>query len=339
MAKQKALIEMENYITAFSQNIPDAIEIGIQAISNFKLNPVNKVVIAGLGGSGIGGKIVSELVWNHCRVPIVLVHDYHIPSWVDEHTLFIATSYSGNTEETISALSEAIVKNAQICAITAGGKLLELCLEKKYNFIQIPSGQPPRTSFGYNSVQQFFILNAYGIIDNYFIDDLKKAARLIDEEMVSIKAEASAIANKIAHTIPVIYSGPRSEGIAVRLRQQINENAKMLCWHHTLPEMNHNELVGWAGGSDQFSVLFIHNFEEHPGVKKRIELSKEIINRSTPKIIDLNPKGNSHIERAYFLIHLCDWISYYLAAELEVDPIEIKVIDYLKSELDKQKRL
>lgn len=335
MAIYKALAEMENYIEEFPQNMIDAIEIGSKAILNFKTNTVDNVVIVGLGGSGIGGKIISQLVWDKCKVPITLINDYRIPAWVNERTLFVATSYSGNTEETLSALGEAIQKNAQISAITSGGKLKQLCEERGYNIIEIPAGQPPRTSFGYNSVQQFFMLQAYGLIDGYFIDELKEAADILKNLAGTIKAEASAIANKIDNTIPVIYAETKSEGLAVRLRQQINENAKMLCWHHVLPEMNHNELVGWAGGSNQYSAVFIHTPEDHPGTVTRMALSKEIIARYTDKVIDLNPKGNSRIARAYYLIHLSDWISYYLAAERKVDPLEISVIDYLKSELAK----
>lgn len=335
MAIYEALAEMENYIKEFPENMIEAMEIGSKAILKFKTNAVDNVVIVGLGGSGIGGKIISQLVWDKCNVPITLVNDYRIPAWVNERTLFIATSYSGNTEETLSALSEAILKNAQISAITSGGKLKHLCLERGYNSIEIPAGQPPRTSFGYNSVQQFFVLQAYGLIDGYFIDELLEAAEILKKEAGSIKAEAAAIANKISDTIPVIYAETKSEGLAVRLRQQINENAKMLCWHHVLPEMNHNELVGWAGGTNQYSAVFIHTPEDHPGTIIRMGLSKEIISRYTDKVIDLNPKGNSRIARAYYLIHLSDWISYYLAADRKVDPLEIGIIDYLKSELSK----
>ncbi len=335
MPVSKALSQMETYIEQFPQNIIEALEIGSKAILKFRSKDVDNVVVAGLGGSGIGGKIISQLVWDKCPVPITLVNDYRVPHWVNQRTLFVATSYSGNTEETLSALSEAIQSGAQIAAITSGGSLKMLCEERHYNCIEIPSGQPPRTSFGYNSVQQFFVLHAYGLIDGYFIDELKDAAAILKNEQGGMRAEASAIANKIANTTPVIYAETRSEGLAVRLRQQINENAKMLCWHHVLPEMNHNELVGWAGGNNTYSALFIHTPEDNPGTVQRMKLSKNIIGKYTDKVIDLNPKGNSRIARAYYLIHLSDWISYYLAAEHNVDPLEIKVIDYLKGELAK----
>lgn len=336
MENKQALAEMEKFILNFPKNIREAIEIGKKATPGFHISPVNNVVMAGLGGSGIGAKFVSQLLWDQLKLPVELVNDYRIPHWVDSKSLFVATSYSGNTEETLNAMREAIQAGAQIACITSGGSLKNLCWEKKYNVIEIPGGQPPRTSFGYNSVQQFFIFHAYGLIGGSFVHDLEEASFLIEKESGSIRAEASAIANKISETTPVIYAETHSEGIAVRLRQQINENAKSLCWHHVLPEMNHNELVGWAGGSSNFSAIMIHTPDDLPETARRMELSKEIIGRYTDKIVDLHPKGSSRIGRAYYLIHLCDWISYYLAANLEVNPLEIEVIDFLKGELAKK---
>ncbi len=327
------LEQMKNYIKAFPQNMRDALDVGSRSILSFTTLPVDKVVIAGLGGSGIGGKIVSQLVWDSCSAPIELVNDYRCPGWVDSRTLFIAVSYSGNTEETLAALSEAIQKGAQISCITAGGSLKDLAWERKYNIIEIPGGQPPRTSFGYNATQLFFILFAYHLIPTGFADDLALAANLLDEEGGLITTEAAAIANKIVNCVPVIYAETRNEGIAQRLRQQINENAKMLCWHHVLPEMNHNELVGWAGGDDSYAVLMLHSPEDEAGTVKRMELTKNIIEGKTKTYIDLNPRGGSRIERAYYLIHLGDWISYFMAAEKGVNPIEIDVIDQFKSAL------
>ncbi len=326
---------MERLIQGFPNNMKDAVQIGAAAASKFKVKPVKNVLISGLGGSGIGGKIVSQLIWDRCKVPIQVVNDYRIPAWVDENTLFIACSYSGNTEETLNTVDEALVRKAQIACITSGGKLKALAEMHRFNIIEIPGGQPPRTSFGYNALQQFFILNAYGLIPSGFANELSLAGDLLEREQGAIRVEAAAIASKINGTTPIIYAETWFEGVAVRLRQQINENAKMLCWHHTLPEMNHNELVAWAGGSKDFSVLLIRTPEDHPGTSRRMDLSKEIISRFTDKIIELRPKGNSRILWVYYLIHLSDWISHYMAIDRNVDPIEIAVIDYFKNELAK----
>ncbi len=335
MTIQESTQEMERLIEGLPANMHEAIDIGERAISTFKTKPVKNVLVSGLGGSGIGGKIVSQLVWDQCAVPMQVVNDYDIPAWVGPDTLFIASSYSGNTEETLSTLEYAIARGAQVACITSGGQVKAIAGLHGFNCIVIPGGQPPRTSFGYNALQQLFILHAYGLIDGGFKAHLAKAATLLQEEMGSIRAEAAAIANKIHGTIPIVYADTWMEGVAVRLRQQINENAKMLCWHHALPEMNHNELVAWAGGSDAYSVLMMRNPEEHSGTARRMELSKEIIGRYTDKIVELKPRGGSRIERAYSLIYLGDWISFYMAVDRGVDPIEIAVIDYFKAELAK----
>lgn len=335
MSIEEATKEMERLIDAFPENMLEAIKIGKEAIRSFKPRPIENVLISGLGGSGIGGKFASQLVWDECKVPINLVHDYRIPAWVDESTLFIACSYSGNTEETLSTVNEAMARGASIACVTSGGKLELLGKEHGFNMIKIPSGQPPRTSFGYNAMQQLFIYHAYGLIDSDFIEQLEAAANFLNSEKGLIKAEGATIAQKISNRIPVIYSETYFESVAVRLRQQINENAKTLCWHHALPEMNHNELVSWAGGDNNYGVLIIRTPEDHPSTQKRMELSKEIIARYTDTIIELHAKGHSRIERVYSLIHLSDWISYYMAVEKSVDPIEIAVIDYFKAQLAK----
>lgn len=326
---------MERLIAAFPANVKDALTIGRNAIINFRTQPVHNVLISGLGGSGIGGKIMSQLVWDSCKVPISLVHDYRIPAWVGEHTLFIASSYSGNTEETLSSLEEAMRRGAQVVCITSGGKLKAMASDYGFNMIEIPGGQPPRTSFGYNAMQVLFALHAYGLIPAGYANQIAGAANLLEQSQGAIRTEAAAIANKIKGTTPIVYAETWMEGVAVRLRQQINENAKLLCWHHALPEMNHNELVAWAGGGPQFSVLLIRTPEDHPATSRRMDLSEEIIRKYTNCIVTLLPKGANRVEWVYYLIHFADWISYYMARDRQVDPIEITVIDYFKAELSK----
>lgn len=326
---------MERLINGLPANMKEAIQIGERAVQSFRTAPVDNVLVSGLGGSGIGGKIVSQLMWDQCKVPVHVLNDYNVPAWVGSKTLFIASSYSGNTEETLSTLEAAMARGAQVSCITSGGKLKAIAELEGYNIIEIPGGQPPRTSFGYNALQQLYILRAYGLIEDGFQEQLAGAADLLMEEMGQIKGVAAAVAKRIANSTPIVYAETWYEGVAVRLRQQINENAKILCWHHALPEMNHNELVAWAGGSSDLSVLLMRTVDDHPRTQRRMELSKEIIGRYTDKIVELEARGSNRIERAYYLIYLGDWISYYLAVDKGVDPIEIKVIDYFKSELSK----
>jgi glucose/mannose-6-phosphate isomerase len=328
-----ALDLMENYILNFPDNLMEGLKVGRQAARSFKTPPIDQVIFLGMGGSGIGGKLVSDLLMRTATTPITVVNDYDLRAWINSGTLVVACSYSGYTEETLTAIQEAISKEADITCITSGGKLELIASEKDFNLVKLPSGQPPRTSFGYNSMEMLTVMEAYGVIEKPFLDRVPELVSLLKREQVSMRAEAAVIAKSIKDSIPVIYSPASVESVALRLRQQINENAKMLCWHHSLPEMNHNELVGWAGGNDQCAGIFIQTPQDRPEVKRRIEFTKELISRYTSTIVELHPKGSSRLEQVYYLIHLCDWISYYLAVERKVDPIEIEVIDELKKRL------
>jgi glucose/mannose-6-phosphate isomerase len=135
--------------------------------------------------------------------------------------------------------------------------------------------------------------------------------------------------------MPVIYSDASFEGVAVRFRQQINENSKMLCWHHALPEMNHNELVGWTTPNDKLAVVFFRNETDYKRTQARMELTKKIVSGYTPHVFEIWSKGNTPIERTLYLVHLGDWISWYLSELKQIDATEVKVIDFLKGELAK----
>ena len=222
---------------------------------------IHNVCISGLGGSGIGGTIVSQLTAGDTKVPVVVNKDYNIPTFVGENTLFVASSYSGNTEETLAALAKAEEAGATIACITSGGKVLEIATSKGYNHIQIPGGLPPRAAFGYSSVQLFKLLAHYEIIPASYVDQLENVPNHLTSLKEEIKSIAADLTDKFFGKYPIIYSDAGIEGVCVRFRQQINENSKMLCWHHALPEMNHNELVGWAPDYPNSAVVVFRNEE------------------------------------------------------------------------------
>lgn len=326
---------MKNLIAKFPKQLEEALKIGNEA----KLTPAKKgianVLISGLGGSGIGGSIIAELIVSEAKVPVNVSKTYFIPAYVDENTLLIISSYSGNTEETIRALELAIEKRAKIVCVTSGGKVEEIAKAKQFDHIIIPSGMPPRACLGYSLTQLLFILRNFGVIKNNFEAELRVAVTLIEKEENDILRQAKDVADRLMNKIPVIYTTTYNEGIAIRLRQQINENAKMLCWHHVFPEMNHNELVGWAEKNENLAILLLRDHEDYSRNQTRIEISKEIFRKYTSTIIELYSKGNSSIEKAIYMIHLGDWISLFLAERKGIDPVEVAVINHLKSELSK----
>lgn len=325
---------MKSLVQNFTNQLRESKKIAEQAVISDSQD-VHNIVISGLGGSGIGGTIISELISASCAVPVTVVKDYFIPAFVNKNTLFIASSYSGNTEETLSAVQQAISKNAQIVAITSGGKILELAKQNQFDFIEIPGGKPPRSCIGYSLVQLIKILVVKGFADKKLLSDLDKAIELLDRENEAIKAESQKLAVKFKNKIPVLYCLGSCEGTVVRFRQQINENSKMLCWHHTLPEMNHNELVGWTEKNENLVVVTFHTSYDFDRTKKRYEICKPIFEKYSSGVIDITAKGESKLEQFLYLINIGDWISCYIADLKGIDPVEVNVIDHLKAELAK----
>jgi len=328
-------MKMNDYINDFTNHLKEAIEIA----NNSNLTPYNKeirnVMICGLGGSGIGGTIVADIVSPKVNIPFAATKDYSIPNFVNEHTLVIANSYSGNTEETLFALEKCQEKGAEIAVITSGGKLITIAEENNYNSIIIPGNQPPRAMFGYAFTELFFMLNHYGIIDDSFKADFDKAIALLDTEKTNIQKQAMELAKKMYKQTPVIYVGNGFEGVAIRFRQQINENSKMLCWHHVVPEMNHNELLGWRTNVDNLAVVFFRNKCDYERNQIRMDINKKVISEYTDNISEIWSKGDSVIENSLYHINLGDWVSWYLSEMNDVDAIEIDVINFLKGELGK----
>ncbi|MCW3071175.1 MAG: Bifunctional phosphoglucose/phosphomannose isomerase [Bacteroidetes bacterium] len=324
---------MKTLVENFSKQLTEAIAIGSNAKLSAAEHAICNVLVCGLGGSGIGGSIVSELVIGNANVPVNVSKGYFIPAYVNENTLVIISSYSGNTEETLNCMKLALAKNAKIAAVTSGGKVLETAKEKGFDCIVVPGGMPPRSCLGYSLTQLFFILGFHKIITNNYKAELEAAVKLLDSEEINIVAEATIIAEKLKDKTPVIYATTYNEGIAIRFRQQLNENAKILCWHQVIPEMNHNELVGWTQKNDNLSVLIFLDKNDYSRNLARVDINKEVIKKYTENIREVWSKGNSTIEKAIYFIHLGDWISIILGEMRGVDLMEVNVINALKSKL------
>ncbi|MBT4218027.1 MAG: bifunctional phosphoglucose/phosphomannose isomerase [Flavobacteriales bacterium] len=328
-------MKMNDYINDFTNHLTEAMEIG--DASNLKKSDkkFNNILICGLGGSGIGGTIINDIISSKANIPILATKDYSIPNFVDENTLVIASSYSGNTEETIYALEKCQNRNTEICIITSGGKLKTIAEENNYNHIIIPGGHPPRAMFGYAFTELFYVLNHYGIIDNSFKSDFTNSISLLNSEKEDIQDKAMELAKKMYQKTPVIYVAQGFEGVAVRFRQQINENSKMLCWHHVVPEMNHNELLGWRTNVDDLAVVYFRNKSDFDRNQIRMDINRKVISKFTNNITEVWSKGDSQIENTLYHINLGDWVSWYLSEMNNVDAIEIDVINFLKGELSK----
>jgi len=326
---------MYNLISEFPDNIIEALAIAEKTTITPLDKKITSIVICGMGGSGIGGKIVSQWVAAHCPVPILFAQDYTLPAFVGPETLVIGSSYSGNTEETLIALQEAKLRGSRIIGICSGGQLETFCETNGYNCVVVPGGNPPRTALAFSMVQLTSIFAKLGLAPATLLNEIKSGHQLIVSEIDSIKSEANEIAKQLFGKVVGVYAGADYEGVAVRAKQQFNENSKELCWQHVIPEMNHNELVGWGDGNERFAALFIHTSDLNKRNERRFNISVEIVKSKTPHVVLVEAKGNTQVERSIYLIHLIDWVSLFWSDLKDGDPIEIKVIDYLKNELAK----
>ena len=324
---------MDDLIQGFSAQIQRAIEIGESAKIGKNKFPIRNILISGLGGSGIGGTILSNVLRDDIAVPIIVNKEYQIPAFINENSLVIISSYSGNTEETLSALMQAFKKNAQIVCITSGGLVQEYAETNDIDYILIDGGAPPRYAFVQSFIQLLYILHHLSLLEDGFKKYLQAAIELLDADENEIKTQAKEMASKLNGKIPVIYSDAKFEGVSIRFRQQINENSKMLCWHHVVPEMNHNELVGWREKNENIAVVFLRNNKDFERNQERMEFTKEVVSQYTKDIVEVYSKGDHDLIRSLYLIHLTDWVSFYLAELKGVDAIEIDVINRLKGKL------
>ncbi len=326
---------MDFYIEEFANYLSHGIQIG--ETYSFKNNKtdIKHILLVGLGGSGIGAEVVLNYIERTVTVPVVVGKDYFIPGFVNENTLVIACSYSGNTEEALTAVAAAKNKAAKIVCITSGGKMKSFAEENAYDCMILPTGIPPRACISCSLTPILFVLHQYEIISNAFIAEIEHTAVFLKNEVPEIKNQSQKLAKQLLGKLPIIYSDQRISSIGTRWRQQFNENSKILGWERAFPEMNHNELVGWKDLDQQLAVIFLHTGDEIENVQKRFEIAKEIALKSTNTVIDIYAKGNTFFEKAMYLVLLGDWTSWYLAELRGVDAVEVNVINYLKASLEK----
>ena len=299
----------------------------------------SSVMISGLGGSAISGDLLRNFLQNKTKVAITINRNYTLPSWVDEKTLFIASSYSGNTEETISALKEAISRKCKIVVITTGGAIESLATEHGIDVVKLQEGFQPRYAL-YNSfftlLRVFVSLNLAEISDDYvksLIDMLKECGEIYSRD----ESLAFEIAKNLQGSVPVIYTtADCNDAAGRRFKGQLNENSKVHAWWMDYPEMNHNEIVGWetfSSSSINYKVVNILDKDIHPRVLNRFKIINNLLSDQGVAIINIESNRSTFGERLLECVYLCDWISYYLAILNKKDPGEIDFIHHLKKKM------
>lgn len=329
----------------FHKQIYESETLVEQTKINIKAKKIQRILYFGMGGSAIAGNLLYDTLFDQLKAPIDIVRGYECPAYCNENTLVIASSYSGNTEETLSAVKKIKKTGATVLVITSGGELKKIAETNKWNLINIPGGFPPREALGYSYFPLYHILGRINLLDKY-IPNMKKVAAFVQDIAIRNDHDQSdghvfseELAKTIKGKIPVIYStAPYLNTISRRWQNQFHENSKSMSFANVIPEMNHNEIVGWEQDSNilkNLVVIFLENEDPHPRIKKRIELTKKIIRKKGAQIVELYTQGKTRIEKVFSLVVLGDWVSYYLALFYKKDPIAIKNIDYLKSELAK----
>ncbi|MFN3135523.1 MAG: bifunctional phosphoglucose/phosphomannose isomerase [Candidatus Kryptonium sp.] len=340
--------DMFSKLVNFAQQVSEAVKIGEGAKVNFSIKKINKIVLTGLGGSAIAGDLLRSYLSDEIKVPIIVNRDYFLSKFVDENTLLIVSSYSGNTEETISAYNDGIKKKAKIICITSNGEVEKIALRKKHPVIKIPSGYPPRTALAYSFFPILIVLSRLGFVKNKK-REINEAIKLIEakSKIYSNPEHEENLAYKIAvrlvGSIPFIYTSTKFDAVAMRWACQIEENSKMLAHFNILPELNHNEIVGWSGEVEgsfkeilgRISVVILRDDYEYERVKYRIEITDDLIRPYAGEILNIYSEGKTMLARLFSQIYLGDWVSFYLAILNKVDPTPVKPIEYLKSELAK----
>lgn len=304
---------------------------------------ISNVLVTGLGGSAIGGDLLRVYSAGKMAVPVAVNRDYVLPAYVDRSTLVFVVSYSGNTEETLSAYEEARNRGCPIVALTTGGKLKELADRDGVPVITVPGGLAPRAATGYLFIPTLAVLERLGLLSGLEAE-VRELVEHLEEIRENLKPEASLednlakqLARDFYNRIPVIWGGSGTTGVvAQRFKGQINENAKAPAYWNVFPELNHNELVGFEVPKELLEKLYVvilKDEEDHPRVKIRMEITRGIVAKAVSGVTEIKSSGQGVLARMYSLIYVGDYASVYLAALYGIDPGPVRIIDYLKAEL------
>jgi glucose/mannose-6-phosphate isomerase len=298
------------------------------------------LVVAGMGGSAIGGALARAALGDHGSRPIFVTRAYGLPSWTTPDTTVLCASYSGNTEETLACYESAGALGAQRVVVTTGGRLAAMAREDGVPVIPLPGGFQPRAAVAYMTVAALEVAALCGAGPR-LTSEIDVAASHT-EQLVSEwgpdapeDSQAKEIARGLLGTAPVIAGAGLTVPIAYRWKTQINENAKQPAFAHELPELDHNEIEGWEGAQDigRFSAVFLDDSDAHPRVKERMDLTEKLIAGSAAASFHLETRGQTTIERVISLVLLGDLVSIYLATLRGIDPGPVATIEQLKADL------
>jgi len=335
---------MLNDLGKTSDYCRDAIKRANQVNVPKNVNPTN-IVIIGMGGSAIGGEILHDWLQGTLPIPIDVCRDYILPAYVNEDTLVFANSYSGNTEETLTAFLDAIKRKCIVLTVTSGGQLAEFCKKLHTPMVTIPSGLQPRAAIPYLFFPFLILIQKLGLISKIedemeeTINILKNVAKANAPEIPTANNKAKQLAVDIQGTIPVIYGFRQYTSITHRLKAQFNENSKVPSKSDVFPELNHNETVGYEAMEElnkKLTVILLRDPQEPIEIRNRIETTKNFVFTKASKILEIKAQGKGKLAKMFSVLCTGDYASVYLAILQNKDPSPVKIIDKVKSELAKK---
>ena len=340
MTKEK----MASYLWNLPEQFAAMLQQGIQLSPNYKRKYYN-IMVTGLGGSAIGGDILRTYALTRAGIPVTVNRDYDVPAFIDENSLVLAASYSGNTEETLSAYRQARERGASLIAVTSGGKLADIANADGSAVVNIPGGLSPRAATGYLFSPLALILQELDIVDGVS-EDLNEVVGVLQDMRREIGTDAPwegnparQIARDLKGRLPLIWgSASHTDIAALRWKTQINENAKCPVFCNSFPELNHNEIVGFEIPEEILSyiaIVMLRDPEDHAQVQKRMDISKQIVQDRVARFLEVECRGQGFLAKFYSLAYLGDYVSFYLAEEYGINPTPVAVIDFLKSELNR----
>jgi glucose/mannose-6-phosphate isomerase len=303
------------------------------------------IIIAGMGGSAIAGEIIKHQIREKIKVPIEICREYRLPAYANEKTLVFIVSYSGETEETLSAFLDALRRKCMLICISSGGKLLEIAKKLKVPCLSIPLGIPPRAAFLYFFLPINIILERIGLVSNIkpeldeAIEVLKRISSENSPEIQLINNVSKKLASDINGKIPIVYGFGIYSAVTKRFKQQFNENSKVPAKWNVFPELNHNEIVETESRyrNSLYAYILLRAQNEPKGINRHVEAAKEVILKKTNNVHEVWSIGKSDLAKILSTVYLGDFASIYLAILQRVDPTPIKTITSLKEKIKKSR--
>ena len=294
---------------------------------------IENIIISGMGGSGYTGDLLKVYLQD-MPIQVHVVKDYILPKFVDRKSLMFAISYSGNTEETVTAYRTALKRGCKIVCIASGGKLKELSNLNKTPFIEVPKGIQPRLSTPYLFLSVLISMQNLGLIDDVE-ESIEETVAYLKASQKKIEMYCHDLAKKLKGKTPIIYSSQRMFCIAEKWKTDINENAKVHAFYNMFPEFNHNEICAYQNSKDTFHTILISDIQDHERIKKRFEIFKKVVKKYKVELTEVALKGDNFMTRLFSAILMGLYLGYFMAIEQGTDPTPVEIIENLKKELEK----